>query len=559
VKFQSITIRNFQACKELTANFNDGITTISGRNGSGKTTILDAINFVLFGKDLENKKQFDVAFIDSNGNISTEPISVTLTVVRNDFTHTLTRSLVGSTCSCAIDGVPYKVGDYAAYVGQMTDGEERFKMYSNPQYFFNLQWKEQRDFLLSFFPAPENAVILTYLDVGDAFLEKLKGMTAEQIALLSKTKIKEIDKRQSELRGQTSLLEEFCNSDANYCEEYEAERESARKKLAAMSAETETFAAENSKIYSARQEVDSCKKSIAEIQSKAEARAVAEKASISYKVEVLTSDKGDLRDKLLDVVRLEGICPSCKRAYDKAQLDESARIAMDAEYDIRVQSSKIDEKIEKLKQELLLIKDTIFTIEETSRLETHKEQLADAEKISLLPIVDKHDIIEAKDKLQERIDELNRMLARKDLLDENKEKLLAVRKELRHCADERELYESLLLDAANFLSKRTDVVVAAINQKFATLRVKLFETLKNGEQSETFEITQNGIPYSALNAAAQLTLAIELVDFLKHSLGIESPMLIDNAERYTDVPFASFSGQVILAKAVAGAELTIGG
>lgn len=557
MKFLNISIRNFQGCKELTANFNDGITTISGRNGSGKTTVLDAINFVLFGKDLENKKQFNVAFIDSNGVVSTEPISVTLTVAQNDFTHTLTRSLVGSTCSCAIDGVPYKVGDYSAYVGQMTDGEERFKMYSNPLYFFSLPWKEQRDFLLSFFPTPDNETVLTYIDVGGAFKDKLKGMTAEQIVLLSKTKIKDVEKRQNELRGQQTLLEGFFDNDTNYCEEYESERESARKRLAELSEAIETFAAENAKIYSAREKVLSLRDRGLDIEKTAEARSVAERAAIESKIISFQREKDDLREKLLDVVRLEGVCPSCKRAYEKAQLDKSARIAMDAEYDIRVRCTAIDEKIAKLKSDLLLVKDKIFTTNEKLQVENYLTEIAELEKTSLLPIVDKRDIIEEKDELQERVDYLNKVLAKKDLADENREKLEAVRKELRHCSDERELYETMLLDATNFLSKRTDVVVAAINDKFATLRVKLSETLKNGEQSETFEITQRGVPYSALNTAAQLSVAIELVEFIKGSLGIDSPMLIDNAERYTDVKFSKIDGQVILAMAISDMPLTI--
>ena len=61
-------IKNFKGTKELDINFNDGITNISGPNASGKTSIYDAYLWCLFGKDSNDKKDFEVQPLDKNNN-----------------------------------------------------------------------------------------------------------------------------------------------------------------------------------------------------------------------------------------------------------------------------------------------------------------------------------------------------------------------------------------------------------------------------------------------------------------------------------------------------------
>jgi len=59
MKLKSIHLKNIKSHKELTVNFTDGITAILGRNGVGKTTILESIGFVLFDyMPYKNQKEF---------------------------------------------------------------------------------------------------------------------------------------------------------------------------------------------------------------------------------------------------------------------------------------------------------------------------------------------------------------------------------------------------------------------------------------------------------------------------------------------------------------------
>ena len=51
-----LKIENFRGITEFETKFKDGINEIHGDNGAGKSTILDSITWVLFGKNLADKK-----------------------------------------------------------------------------------------------------------------------------------------------------------------------------------------------------------------------------------------------------------------------------------------------------------------------------------------------------------------------------------------------------------------------------------------------------------------------------------------------------------------------
>lgn len=78
---RKIKIRNFKSHKETNATFNDGITVITGKNGAGKSTILEAIHYALFKKNGKGAIR--------NG---TDSMSVELTFVENGETYVVKRT-----------------------------------------------------------------------------------------------------------------------------------------------------------------------------------------------------------------------------------------------------------------------------------------------------------------------------------------------------------------------------------------------------------------------------------------------------------------------------------
>lgn len=162
-------ILNFKGIKELVVDFSHN-TTISGRNASGKTTIFDAFTWCLFGKDSSGRSDsanggFMVKTIDPNTGNAIPKIehSVSVTLDINGTEVVFTRQLVeewgttrghaevefkGNTTHYFIDGVETKASEYSQAVAEIMQ-ENLFRMITDPTYFPNLPWKEQREMLLT--------------------------------------------------------------------------------------------------------------------------------------------------------------------------------------------------------------------------------------------------------------------------------------------------------------------------------------------------------------------------------------------------------------------------
>ena len=74
IEFKTITIKNFKGVLgERTINFNPTLTQIMGANHAGKTTIVDAVRWVLFDKNSEGMQVFGID--PRSGALSDEPLN----------------------------------------------------------------------------------------------------------------------------------------------------------------------------------------------------------------------------------------------------------------------------------------------------------------------------------------------------------------------------------------------------------------------------------------------------------------------------------------------------
>ena len=69
IKLKTISILNFKGIRKQEIDFNtEGITTISGRNATGKSTIRDAFLWLMFDKNSAGEKDFGIKTNDAEGN-----------------------------------------------------------------------------------------------------------------------------------------------------------------------------------------------------------------------------------------------------------------------------------------------------------------------------------------------------------------------------------------------------------------------------------------------------------------------------------------------------------
>lgn len=155
---KTLTLNNFKGIKQFTLDANRGNVEIHGDNATGKTTVFDAVCWLLFGKDSLNRSDFEIKTLDADG----KPIpridhfveatfslgggsEVTL---KRLFKEVYTRKrgsaseeMTGHTTDYFLDGVPVKEKEYKARIDSILP-EDVFKLITNPL-FFNEQLKPE--------------------------------------------------------------------------------------------------------------------------------------------------------------------------------------------------------------------------------------------------------------------------------------------------------------------------------------------------------------------------------------------------------------------------------
>lgn len=162
IRINKLTLTNFKCFRYKEFTFTDYIVNISGRNGSGKTTIADAVLYCLFGKNSQGQTNFDLKTHDEQGEVIPHldhSVEMVLDVdgVHNTLKRTLKEKWVkrrgtsehvfaGNDFEYMVNGDAVTASDYKKYIASLIS-EDVFRTITNPTYFPSLKWQAQRDFL----------------------------------------------------------------------------------------------------------------------------------------------------------------------------------------------------------------------------------------------------------------------------------------------------------------------------------------------------------------------------------------------------------------------------
>lgn len=162
VKLLKVTLRNFKGAKHQTVDFSD-LTAIYGMNASGKTRIFDAFTWLLFGKDSEDKKDFNIKTLDENNEpihkVETSVVGVLSIDGRGMILERIYKEkwikkrgeeiseFAGHETLYFINEVPHQMKEYQEKVNDILP-ESIFKQVTNPLYFNSvMKWNERREML----------------------------------------------------------------------------------------------------------------------------------------------------------------------------------------------------------------------------------------------------------------------------------------------------------------------------------------------------------------------------------------------------------------------------
>lgn len=206
VILRSLTLTNWRGERSRTTNFDPISTTIAGGNGLGKSRHFDAFMWLLFGKDSQDRKDFNVkSIVDGQPLMKTECEVVGVLDVDGEKI-TLRRAFVeewvkprgqveqvfkGNKTECYWNDTPVSVTEYQKRVNAIID-DSVFKMVTNPLFFSSMPWKNQREQLFQL--------------AGTVTDQEIAGSKPEFVALLDKISGKGFDDFKKELSARKKRL-----------------------------------------------------------------------------------------------------------------------------------------------------------------------------------------------------------------------------------------------------------------------------------------------------------------------------------------------------------------
>lgn len=445
---KTLQLQNFKGIENLTIDFKNEMI-IEGANGSGKTTIFDAYSWLLWDKDSNSRKDFDIKPFAENGEtkhglesivtghfeLDGQPLKLSKTYkeIWTKKRGNVDTVFSGNTTDYFINDVPVKKSEYNQRIETFIN-EKEFNLLCNPLYFSEiLDKKERRAVLLSLIKDVDNSKIFSInKDLKELDLE---NYTIEEIKAMAKSSAKKTNEELNSLPIRIDELEKSKNDfDFKDLEEQKAETEKAiadiDKAIAKSSESTNVIVQKNNIIQNKLDEMQKIKLKIDEINEDRRLQATREynqkysdfladkdklKQTITLKEMLLnqlketiketTSNILDLKYKLQDFrnewttenqKQFDGslICPTCQREFEEDKKDEILsdfnKHKAETLTKIQNEANELKEKIENTEEHLQKIKSDAKT--NTEELEALQNVYNDfGEYTEEKPLIEKED------------------------------------------------------------------------------------------------------------------------------------------------------------------------
>lgn len=220
ITLNRIRLNNFKGIRNAEYSFDGKNAVVYGENGTGKTTLMDAMLWVLFGKDSNNRADFGIKTLETDGtvipNVDHE-VECTFTVngkplvLRKNYREKWTKkrgsiaeTFTGHETDYFIDDVPKKKSEFEAAISSIID-EKKFQLLTNPLYFNEtLTWQERRQILIDLCGDVSPDDVANSNTRLKPLVPKLNDMTADDLLKMAATKRKRINKEITELETRIS-------------------------------------------------------------------------------------------------------------------------------------------------------------------------------------------------------------------------------------------------------------------------------------------------------------------------------------------------------------------
>lgn len=587
----SMSISGFKSYQsETTLDFGN-LTLVTGGNGRGKTSVADAIAFAITGLPFFGKRGIDRLYNEVNPDVC-----ISLRFLDETQTeHILTRTRYKDRMNIVYDGIEIRQVDLTDMFGD----RDVFLSIYNPLYFIEELGDSGKNLLERCLPPIAHEEIMQQLS------EDTQAALADEQLLSPEGRIKKLREEMREqkdtviyLTGQkdqafmqereqkqklqvlserkAALTEEAASLEAKQFDGLD--REQLREQLVELSNRYEELAkdghteAEEQKIQlqALQGKIAKCK---AQQYASKFAQAIADtQAQLN---ELSTRYKQELKNA--KSVTQQSVCPTCHRPLTGEALTE-VQTAIQAAVDELLALGK--QRREEL-NELESLDGQSKEVFEQNRRDDLQKWTNEADKLQQAIEQSTGDTAGEIESLRAEIQAITTELEYGNLSQEELDRLKELREELGQCdADltalqnislqSQEVYDRQIADTqehitalekkvnyiALYLSKRAELMVSQLEMN--KVKFSLFDVVKTtGEIKDTFKFTYDGRSYDRLSLSEKIRAGMEVSELMKRLTGRNYPVFIDNMESIDDLANVQPTGQVIMAKCVHGADLSV--
>jgi DNA repair exonuclease SbcCD ATPase subunit len=404
-----IHIQNFKGCKDREIDFSNK-TSIKGVNGSGKTTIADAVMWVLFGKDSTGASSFDIRPKDALGtdvdfiDIQVETVwdvdGRELTVVKTQKQNWVKKrgleekTFEGNVNLYEVNTIPKAEKEFKAYIEGLVP-EEVFKFVSNTNAFMAQKPVDRRKTLFKLVSDITDADVLATDPKFDSLAVQLAQFTSEEILSRDKKALLENKKKIDEIPARIDEVSKTI-VEVDYSES-ERKLQDLREKLASVE-NSGSDASVYDEVNRLKAEISRYKGEMQEIERDANSKIVKDRKDVQCKIidtdqalsrliNQVSADERQLESTKSLIVgneeRLEKLgedytaeksremaegtntCPVCHQEYPE-DMKESMRAAFDTEKErklreIDLSGKSVSDAIKSYKAQIIELEERIST------------------------------------------------------------------------------------------------------------------------------------------------------------------------------------------------------
>lgn len=586
-----LMISGFKSYEEPTELIFGDPTVITGGNGRGKSSIADAIAFVVTGYPFFGERGIDRLHNENNPDVAIQMCFVDEVGV----SHELSRTRRKNRMTITYDGYEIRQLDLTDLFGE----RDVFLSILNPLYFIEELGEDGKKLLERYLPVIPHETVLAQL--SENVRERLKDETLlspEGYLKRSREEIRGLEERitylsgqkdmaasqgetreqaEQELREQTDALraeiraleqKQFSGMDIPIMQERLVElsgryEEAVRDERAVDAEQRERLMALREKI--ARRKAEQYQSKFT--QALAEASARVQELGARYQRE----------SAAYKALHAGMECPTCHRSVTEQSLPEvqtalkkviSELYAAGTEQ--RVQLVELQEMDKKAAETFSQFKEDDlgkWTAEAAeleqqcaaflSRTSTETEELR-AEIQTLTTDLEYGDLTQT---------EYDRLGVCREELRQSEAKLAALRTmavaetpdfdaEIAQTNADIAEIKRKMTDVVAYISKRAELTFSQL--KMNRVEISLYDVVKStGEVKDTFKFTYGGRRYDRLSLSEKIRAGMEVSELMKRLSGRNYPVFVDNMESVDDLANVRPTGQIIMAKCVSGTALQV--